>query len=537
MKLLSRPSGGRKIPRAVLLIIILSGLVLGGLLPAFGPLTARAQEGSAAGVPGDLSLDPTPLILEVYSLLRYNSAKEPEPMKLAENAIQGMITGLRDYWAAYYTPEDMTAFTSSVKGAFGGIGVRISEEPDGYLLIADVIKGCPAEKAGILAGDVIIAVDGVDIKGRGLPAADSIRGEPGTKVVITVKRPGVTDPLTFELIRETINVTSVESRPLDSQVGYIAVSGFDQDTDKEFDQALQSLVQGGARGVIIDLRGNPGGILQVCERMVDRFLPERYPYLRLRWTWRTDIVRSRMGDDYTPLEGIEYRSDGRFPYPVAILVNGYSASASEIFAVSLQEWGAARVFGSTTYGKSCVQSIYSLSSGGGVKITTATWTTGLGRQIDGLGVVPDEIIDDPGAPSPPEPGFIPVPSAWVFRRGALGSDVVNLQMRLNQLGYAGGSADGVFASQTEEALKRFQAAVGLPQTGVTDAVTVTALNSARLAEHPAGRKPGTGQAGSGQPGGGQSSLPPAPMVTGDKVIDRAIQWLGAQMTPSSTDGK
>jgi peptidoglycan hydrolase-like protein with peptidoglycan-binding domain len=110
-------------------------------------------------------------------------------------------------------------------------------------------------------------------------------------------------------------------------------------------------------------------------------------------------------------------------------------------------------------------------------------------------------------------------------------------MRLNQLGYASGSADGVFASQTEEALKRFQAAVGLPQTGVTDAATVTALNSARLAAHPAGRKPGTGQAGSGQPGGGQSSLPPAPRVTGDKVVDRAIQWLGTQMAPSATDGK
>jgi carboxyl-terminal processing protease len=521
-----------------------------GLFPALSPLTAGAQD-TAASIPGDLNLDPTPLILEAYGLLRYNSVKQPDPMKLAENAIAGMVTGLRDYWAAYYTPEEMVAFSAGVKGAFGGIGIRLSEDVDGYLLIADVMEGYPGDKAGLAAGDLITAIDGEDIKGLGLQAAARIRGEVGTKVVLTIKRPNVGGSLTFELVRALISITSVTSRLLADQVGYIAVSSFDEDTDEEFDKALQAVVAEGAKGLIIDLRGNPGGILEVCERMVDRFLPERYPYLRVRWTWRTDIVRSRARADYAPLAGIDYRSDGRFPYPVAILVNRFSASASEIFTVALQEWGAARVFGSPTFGKGCVQSLYSLTGGGGMKMTTATWTSGLGRQIDGVGIVPDEVIDDPREPAPPEPGFIPLAGAWVFRRGAFGTDVVNLQMRLKQLGYDVGVADGIFSTQTEAALKAFQAAVGLPQTGVTDSRTVTAFNSARLADHPAGRKPGSGltgkslpgggQPGGGQPGGGQpgtgsSSLPPVPAVTGDKVIDRALQWLDTEMTRSATSG-
>jgi len=489
-----------------------------------------------------MALDPTPLIAEVYNLIRYNSAKQPDPTKLAEDAIQGMVTGLRDYWADYYSPDAMRAFTSDVQGQFGGIGIRISEDPDGYLQVANVISGYPADKAGMLAGDLIVAIDGVDIKGQGLEAADKIRGEPGTEVVLTVKRQGVEGTLTFKLVRELIEVTSVESRMLDGQVGYVAVSSFDENTDNEFDKALQDLVTSGAKGLIVDMRDNPGGLLDTCERLVERFLPERYPYLRIQWTSRTDILKSRVGDDpaYTPLEGVSYTDDGRLAYPVAVLVNGNTASASEIFAAALQEWGAARVFGSRTYGKGCVQTIYSLSNGGGVKVTTATWTTGLGRQIDGVGVIPDEVIGDPNAPDPvSDPGFIPVTTSWVFQNGSKGSDVLNLQMRLNQLGYDCGAEDGVFARKTEAALKRFQAAADLPQSGATDAATVAALNRARIADHPAGREPGYGggQPDSGQPGQGQSGsgqpggqpLPPAPVVTGDKVVDRAIQWLESQM--------
>lgn len=546
MDLVTGPLKGKKTLRAALVVIVLVGLFATGAIPvigrAIGPSVASslgrgkalAQEGTGATFT-DLSLDPTPLIAEVYNLIRYNSVKEPDPMQLAENAIQGMIVGLRDYWAAYYTSDDMKAFTSNVTGAFGGIGVRVTEDPDGYLLIASVMTGYPADKAGILAGDLITAIDGADIKGQGLEAADLIRGEPGTKVTLTIKRQAVADPLTFELIRETIEVTSVESRIIAGNVGYISVSGFDQDTDEEFDQALQSLAAAGAKGIIIDLRGNPGGLLNVTERMVERFLPERYPYLRIQWTWRTDIKRSRVGDGYTPLEGVPYLEDGRFPYPVAILVNGYSASASEIFTASLQEWGVARVFGERTFGKGCVQTIYSLSNGGGMKVTTAVWKTGLGRDIDGVGVIPDEVISDPNAPGPDaatEPGFIPVPTLWVFRKGSAGTDVMNLQMRLTQLGYDAGQLDGVFSAQTEQALKQFQAAVGIPQTGATGAATVAALNRARIADHPAGKKAGAGGTGTGGGSGSGTSptkLPPAPAVTGDQVTDRAIEWLQGQI--------
>jgi len=336
-----------------------------------------------------------------------------------------------------------------------------------------------------------VAVDGESIKGQGLEAAERIRGEPGTTVFLTVTRTGQEAGILFELVRQLITADSVESKMLTGTLGYIRMTSFDDDTDAELDKALTELLGAGAKGFVIDLRGNPGGMLDTCVRVIQRFVPEKYPILRVSWAWGSEIVKSRE-EGFQALEGLTYAPDGRFPYPVAVLVDGYSASASEILVASLQEWGIARVFGETTYGKGTIQSLFPVSSGGGVKLTTATWTSGLGRNIDGAGVVPDEVLTDPSLSST-DPPFVPVTSKWVFRRGARGSD-----------------------------LKRFQAAVGLPRSGATDAATVAALNQAGLADHPAGRVAGGGQ--SGQPP--QPPGPPAPPVTGDKVLDRAIQWLG-----------
>jgi len=512
---LKPPERPKTLRRALVVGFVLLTLVVAGVLPAFTPLPVRAAGETGTGTVDPSSSDLSRLIAEAYSLIQFNSVLRPDPAQVAENAIRGMVSGLRDYYASYYTPEAMDAFVSSVFGSFGGVGVEIGETDERYLKVMAVIPGMPADKAGMLAGDVITAVDGVDIKGQGLEAASKIRGEPGTEVVLTVRRPGQAEPLTFTLARELIKMVTVESEMLDGQTGYIRVTSFDEDTDQEMDEALLKLVGAGAKSLIIDLRDNPGGMLTSCAGAIEPFLPEKYPFLRVEWTWRTDVYKVGESEGYAPLPGIPYKDGGTFPYPVAVLVNRNTASAAEIFAASLQEWGVARVFGEKTYGKGCVQSLYSLSSGAGVKITTATWSTGLGHKLDGVGVVPDEVI--PGMSPPEEPDFFPLSSDWVFRRGSLGSDVICLQMRLNQLGYKAGPEDGVFAVATEAALKQFQAAVGLPRTGITDKATAGALNGASLADHPAGKALVPTPTG--------PVNPPPLKLTGDKPVDRCAQWL------------
>jgi len=494
---------------------------LGPVAPAAAFASPRAGE-EAEEEDGSLAPDPTDLITEVFNILYRESVKRPDRWELAQYAIQGMLSGLRDYYASYYTEEDMAALMSDVRGEFGGVGIVVQEDLSGYLRVAHTLAGCPAERAGMLAGDLIVAVDGVDIKGEGLAAGARIRGEPGTTVVLTVMRDGSDEPLEFELVRELIELTSVEHRMLTDRVGYIRIMTFDADTHEEFDEALCTLIRSGATAFVLDLRNNPGGQLDVCERIVERFIPERHPFLNIEWAWRKEMVRARMRPGYEDLKCVPYGPHGRFPFPVAVVVNSRTASASEILAASLREWGLARIFGERTYGKGTVQTIYHLSNGGGLKLTTANWKTGLGHAIEGEGVVPDEVVGAPASPQGTGP-IIKLTDQWTFGLGSMGSDIVILQMRLNQLGYDAGPEDGVFGQATLRALKAFQAAVGLPQTGVTDAETVAALNAARSADHPAGHKEVSTGAGGDAP-------PPAdvPEVTGDQVIDRAIQWLQGQ---------
>ncbi len=511
---MTRSSGRSRTLKGALLVIVLVSFFLAGFLPALSPARARATEGD--GLP--VIIDGTYIILEVYNLLYNNSISKPEPGILAEYAIRGMLSGLRDYHGAYYDPAQMKAFLSDVQGTFGGIGVRIMEDDEGYLIVADVLPGFPGEKAGLEPGDRIVAVDGHDIAGEGLQAGNRIRGEPGTAVVLTIRRDGHDEPLEFEIVRALITTSSVDYEMLDARTGYIRIMSFDHDTDEEFDAALQSLVASGAQAFVIDLRNNPGGFLDVCVRIAERLVPPRHHIAQIRWTWRSEVIRSRMGD-YTPLAGIPYLPDGRFPYPIAVLVNNHSASASEILAACLKDWGIARIFGERTYGKGSVQSLYTLSHGGGVKITTATWRSGLGTEIERVGITPHEIIPGPSTGFS-DPLFVPVASRWVFRRGAMGTDIIILQSRLNQLGYDAGEENGIFGAKTETALKRFQAAVGVPQTGITDAATVNALNRARLADHPAGQVTGPD---------GRPFKPTWPEVTGDHQLDRSLQWLGEQL--------
>jgi len=508
----------KRLPAKLLVSLLLATTLILGALTPLHEARAGAASGYYPGLPP--GLDPAALLEEVFDLLQYNSVKRPDPEELAEHAIQGMLMGLRDYYASYYNPGDMEDFMSDVEGEFGGIGVTVQEDDAGYLVVVNVLPGYGAEEAGLLPGDKIIAVDGVSIEGEGLAAASRIRGRPGTVVSLTIAREGEPAPISAEVTRMLIKIASVDCDVLEHEgrkVGYIRIISFDRDTGAEFDEALLAVLGEGAEALVLDVRSNPGGLLDSCVAVVERFLPERYPILRVQSARGSEMIRARTGSDYHPLDGVPEDPSGRFDMPLAVLINGYSASASEILAASLHEWGLACLFGEKTYGKGSVQTIYQLSNGGGVKFTTAAWKSGLGREIDGVGVAPDELVVSEHSPAQREP-FVPVTDKWVFELGDKGSDVMCLQARLNQLGYEAGPENGIFGSATQRALASFQMAVGLPITGKTDPETVAALNQARIADHPAG-------AGEDAPGQGQTW----PTYTGDRQLDRAIEWLLSQI--------
>ncbi|HCJ10428.1 MAG TPA: hypothetical protein DHW14_04610 [Clostridiales bacterium] len=506
-------------PRARLLVSLLLAVTL--VLGVWTPLhEARASAAGGSYPYAPPGPDPAALLEEVFTLLQHYSLRCPDPEELAEHAIQGMLMGLRDYYASYYDPDEMDEFMSDLEGEFGGIGVTVQEDEKGCLVILNVLPGYGAEKAGLLPGDRIIAVDGVSIEGEGLAAASRIRGQPGTVVSLTISREGEPAPITVEIVRMLIKISSVDWDVLQHEgrkIGYIRIISFDRDTGAEFDEALLAVLEERAEALVLDVRNNPGGLLDSCVAVVERFLPERHHIVRVESAHGSEIIRARTGADYRPLQGVPEDPWGRFDLPLAVLVNRYSASASEILAASLQEWGLARLFGEKTYGKGSVQTVYHLSNGGGLKFTTAAWRSGLGREIDGVGITPDEVVPSDLTPTGREP-FVPVTDRWVFGLGDKGSDVVCLQARLNQLGYDAGPENGVFGSATQRALAYFQMAVGLPVTGRTDPETVAALNQARIEDHPAG-------AAEDAPGQGQTWPP----YTGDRQLDRAIEWLLGQI--------
>ena len=509
----------RRLVFLAVLVTLGSGLLL--LL-----LSGLRPDVAAATRPEESPADAAPLafLSEVQRLLMERSPAHPDSWTLTEDAVKGMLDGLPDKYATYFAPDLMSYYEETGPEGFGGVGVRVRADDQGYLVVVNFLPASPAERSGLAPGDRIIAIDGKSLAGLGLAGAALIRGEPGTTVVLTATREGRAEPLTFSIVREQISSPVVEWRMLTGSVGLVKIGGFDEDTDAEFDYALKDLVKSGAKAFILDLRDNPGGLLDIAENVAERLLPDNAVILRVRWATGVDAVRAHVeGDDYVPLEGVPQGPQGEFPYPVAVLVNRETASAAEILASALQEQGVARVFGERTFGKGTVQTLYPLSNGGAIRITSADWLTGRGRPVDGVGVMPDEIILAPEVAGEPTP--IRVSERWVFFRGDKGSNVLDIQERLAQLGYDPGALDGLFGLPTEKALKAFQEAVGLEPSGAAYLETAQALNAARLADHPAGE----GIAFNPPP-------PPWPDVTGDMVLDRAHQWVLGELTKPNPGG-
>lgn len=298
---------------------------------------------------------------------------------LAEGIYSGYTAALGDPYTEYYDREETAALMESTSGEFSGIGATMTQNTDGPgVVITAVYEGSPAAEAGLQAGDVISKVDGNDVSGMDLDSIVSlIKGEKGTEVKITALRYG--QEIETAAVRDIIQMQTVDSVMLDDQVGYISVSEFDDVTYDQFKSALDSLEAQGMAGLVIDLRNNPGGNLDTVTDMLKLLLPEG-PIVS---------ITDKNGDT----EEITCDGSNEFTKPLAVLVNQYSASASEVFCGAVQDYGIGSIVGVTTFGKGVVQQLMDLGDGTCLKVTIAEYYTPSGRSINGIGVEPDVEVE------------------------------------------------------------------------------------------------------------------------------------------------
>ncbi|NWF92497.1 MAG: S41 family peptidase [Syntrophaceae bacterium] len=319
---------------------------------------------------------------DVLGLLQKEYVEEKNSKDLIHGAIKGMLDTL-DPHSAFLPPNMYKEMQEETKGRFEGLGIEITIK-DGVLTVVSPIEDTPAFRAGILAGDMILKIDGESTKSLPLmECVKRLRGPKGTKVTITIMREGFTKPKDFTLVREVIPIRSVRHELLEKHYGYIRVSQFQEKTDTEFDKHLKALEEeskGALKGLILDLRNNPGGLLDQAVKVADRFL-------------ESGLIVSMEGRREDQKMKFHAQSAGTIPaYPLVVLINSGSASGAEIVAGAIQDHGRGILLGTQTFGKGSVQTIFPLKDGSGLRLTTARYLTPNGRSIQAKGISPDIVV-------------------------------------------------------------------------------------------------------------------------------------------------
>jgi len=330
--------------------------------------------------------DQIKLVKEVIAIVKKSYVEEVDDKKLVQGAIDGMLAKL-DPHSAFMPPEPYKEMKVTMSGSFGGLGIEINIK-DGKLTVISPIEDTPAWRAGLKPNDHIWKIDATLTKGLSIQKAVSLmRGEKGTKVTLHVLREGEKKPLVFPLVRDIIKTKSMKSRTLVPGYGYIRIIQFQERSGEDFRNALRNLHAenpAGLKGLVLDLRNNPGGLVDSAAQIADRFIGEGKEDGTIV-TMKGRLQASRMNHFATVGEKEPH-------YPIVILINGGSASASEILAGALQDNGRAIVMGTQSYGKGSVQSVIPLRDGSGLKITTALYYTPKGRSIQAKGITPDVIV-------------------------------------------------------------------------------------------------------------------------------------------------
>ena len=333
----------------------------------------------------DDAYDTLKVFSEVLTLVRHNYVESTNSRELIFGAIRGMLEGL-DPHSSFMPPELYKEMQVETQGSFGGLGIEITVR-ERYLTVVAPIEGTPADRAGIVAGDRIIRIDGVPTKDMTLvDAVRKLRGPKGTPVTITILREGQ-EPFDVTVTRDIIEVHSVRTSDLGEGIGYIRLISFQERTSRDLQEELKALREKGMRGLVLDLRNNPGGLLTQAVQIADLFLE------------KGKLIVYTEGRAKSQNLSFVDQHDNPQDFPMVVLVNKGSASASEIVAGALQDHQRAVVVGTQTFGKGTVQTVIPLNDGSGLRLTTAKYFTPNKRAIDGAGLTPDIVVEPPKPPT------------------------------------------------------------------------------------------------------------------------------------------
>lgn len=357
------------------------GALFGALITLFVMCSIGCVSGEFFGKAIDRKTENTLESIQYLISQKYLYEDKIDDKEMQNGIIAGYVSGLKEPYSVYYNEEQTTALMETLEGEMCGLGILLYMDPNtGTAVVEEVYKGTPAEKAGMKKGDIIYKVDGELIQTTVLDDVVSfLRGKEGSKVEVTVLRGKEMKEVICNVTRAKFTIPTVEWEMLEDSVGYIKLTEFDTVTTKQFEKAMADLEKKGMTGLVLDLRNNPGGNLTTVCEIADIFLPKGV------------IVSTK---DKNGKEQV-YKADNKeqFQLPLTVLINGQSASASEILAACIQDYGLGELVGTTTYGKGIVQEIYPLINGDALKLTVSEYFTPNGKNIHGVGVKPDVVVE------------------------------------------------------------------------------------------------------------------------------------------------
>ncbi|MFD2922596.1 S41 family peptidase [Halobacillus naozhouensis] len=423
----------------------------------FGSLSEEEQKEFIEKMAGNKNLKK---VDQAFSIIKSNALKDVDQQQLVEGAIQGMLDTLEDPYSVYMDKKTMEQFNQTIESSFQGIGAEVSMVNDKVTIVAP-IKGSPAEEAGLKPNDQILKVDGESLEGLDLyEAVLKIRGEKGSEVTLKVDRPGVSEPLKVDIVRDKIPLETIytDTKTIEGKkAGIIEITSFSEETAKDFKKALTKLENDGIEGLVIDVRGNPGGLFTDVQEILKQFIPKDHPIVQ---------VKNSKGEVSKYFSDIESKKD----YPITVVMDEGSASASEILAGAMHEAGGYELVGTKTFGKGTVQQTIPMGDGSTIKLTLFKWLTPEGNWIHEKGIEPTVKVKQPDYfyTSPVE-----IEEPLTYNNN--GDKIKSIQEMLKGLGYSPGRTDGYFSEETKEAVETFQSEHQLNVTGEVDAKTAGKL--------------------------------------------------------------
>lgn len=397
-------------------------------------------------------------LYSAYDTLKGSYYKKVDDKKLIDGAINGMIDSLDDPYSDYMDTSEAKSFDDTISSSFNGIGAEIQQQ-DGYIMVISPIKDSPAEKAGLKPNDKILTVDGKSIQGMSAnEAVLLIRGDKGTTVKLTIQRPGVEEIMEVSIVRDTIPIETVYGEMLEDGIAKVQITSFSSNTTKELVTKLNELKTQGMKGLILDLRQNPGGLLEEAIKISSLFLPDNEVILQ---------IEDRNGKKQT----ITSTSTKDNPnVPLVVVIDKGSASASEILAAAVHESADVTLVGEKSFGKGTVQQAKKFTDGSNLKLTTEKWLTPKGNWIHKKGVTPDIEVA-----LPPYAFLSMIDSEAELKLSTTSTQVKTAQQMLKAIGYDPGREDGFFDEKTEQAVKEFQAKENLEVNGIVSGQTTITL--------------------------------------------------------------